>query len=176
MTDLEHLANLLREHHRITAQIAALIGRPAERGHIGEFIAERIFAITLASSATHKGSDGVFSTGSLGGKSVNVKFYGVNSGVLDIATAEPPDYYLVLTGSTAGAVSSRGATRPLTIEQVYLFDHHALIDALGTVTIGVATSVRKALWKAAELYPHARNPHLTLTDEQRALLALFRIA
>jgi hypothetical protein len=50
-----------------------------------------------------------------------------------------------------------------------------LLAALGTVKIGIATSVRRALWDAAEVYPAARSPHLVVSEEQRALLALFRI-
>jgi hypothetical protein len=37
----------------------------------------------------------------------------------------------------------------------------------------VATSVRKADWTEAEVYPEANNPTLVLTEKQRRLLALF---
>jgi hypothetical protein len=37
--------------------LSGLVGRPAIVGHIGEFIAARIFGISLAASATQKSID-----------------------------------------------------------------------------------------------------------------------
>jgi hypothetical protein len=175
MEPLHQLALMLGEHQRITAQIAALIGRPAERGHIGEYIAAAIFDIALEDHANHRGSDGLFRAGPLAGRSVNIKWYGVNSGILDLAQAGVPDHYLVLTRPRAGAGSSRGVARPLTIECVYLFETPTLVGELTRTgqKIGTATSVRRHLWDAAEIYP-AQSPRLPLTHEQRAQLALFQ--
>lgn len=39
--------------------------------------------------------------------------------------------------------------------------------------LGTATSVRAALWDAAEVYPAAKNPELLVPDEQRHALSLF---
>lgn len=58
MDDLDQLAKLLRQHNQIGHQIAGLIGRPALTGHLGEFIASRIFGIELERSANAAGSDG----------------------------------------------------------------------------------------------------------------------
>jgi hypothetical protein len=176
MIDLAALAHLLHEHHRITAQIAALIGRPAERGHIGEYIAAQIFDIALETVANQRGSDGRFRSGPLAGRSVNIKWYGVNGSLLDLALVDPPDTYLVLTGPIAPAASSRGTTRPLMIAHVYLFEApslHAELTRQG-VKLGIATSVRPHLWTAAEVYPSC-NAAFPLTEAQRAQLALFRI-
>lgn len=176
MTQLSQLADLLRRHQQITNEIAALIGRPAERGHIGEFIAEHIFAITAERQANNKGSDGVFTTGSLAGKRVNVKFYGVKDNLLDLNTTDsPPDYYLVLTGRASAASSSRGLTRPFTIEHVYLFEHQNLVESLNAVKVGIATSVRRTFWDVAEIYPEAKNPLLVLNEAQREQLGMFHI-
>ena len=41
------------------------------------------------------------------------------------------------------------------------------------VKIGVATSVAKAYWEAAEIYPEGSNDSLTLTAEQLDLLESF---
>ncbi len=169
---LERLAALLRRRNALDAQIARLIGRPAERGHLGEFIAAHVFDIELYDSAVHKGADGVFRGGPFAGHTVNVKFYGAQEGILDAAVADPPDTYLVLTGPKRSAASSRGLTRPLVIENAYLF-HHAALVAAG-VKPGVAASVRQHLWEAARVYPTAAGgaPAL-LMPEQAAKLEQF---
>jgi len=74
MEGVEALADLLRRRNELDADIALLIGRPATQGHIGEFIAAKVFGIELEAGATHKASDGRFASGPLAGKSVDVKF------------------------------------------------------------------------------------------------------
>lgn len=54
--ELQYLAKLLRERNAVDARIADLIGRPVERGHLGEYIAAAVFDIELAKTATHKGA------------------------------------------------------------------------------------------------------------------------
>lgn len=171
MSKPRELAALLHEYNQITARIAVLVERPAERGHIGEFIAEAVFDIPRPKAANQRGIDGHFNSGPLEGRSVNVKWYGWREGILDVARGYGPDYYLVLTGPASTAGSSRGATRPLVIEHVYLFDARQLTEA--GIKPGTAASVRQHLWEAAEIYP-AHNPIFELTEEQRKLLELFR--
>ena len=77
-----------------------------------------------------------------------------------------------MTGRRATTMTSKGQLRPLEIASVYLFDTQVLLTML-TVKLSEATSIRKALWTAAEIYPTSTNPLLPLTDEQRAMLALF---
>jgi hypothetical protein len=167
----------LKERNAIDAKIAALIGRPVERGHLGEYIGGAVFNINLAPTATNSGSDGVFQSGPLTGRSVNVKFYGKREGCLDLVAHGGPDYYLVLTGAKAAAASSRGATRPLVIEAVYLFEGAALLSALSKRTpppkIGIATSVANEYWDAAEIWPRTVSAALKLTDRQRQTLLQF---
>jgi hypothetical protein len=173
--ELQRLARLLRDRERISDQIAGIIGRPALPGHIGEWIAAQVFGIDLERAANRRAFDGRFRDGALAAKSVNVKLYGRREGILD-TTADPDlDFYLVLTGRAGAAGSSQGATRPLVIAAVYLFDAHALLAdfAQRGRGPGVASSVRNALWDAAEIYPSANNPVLRCTDAQRAALALF---
>jgi hypothetical protein len=155
--------------------IAEVIGRPAERGHVGEYIAAQIFDIALERSARKRARDGRFIAGALAGQSVNVKWYGKQEGVLDLLARGAPDYYLALTGPAGSAISSRGSTRPWVIQSVYLFDARRLLDDLRSrgVRIRTGSSVRRALWTAAEVYPEPRNATLVLTQEQRELLALF---
>jgi hypothetical protein len=152
-----------------------VIGRPAERGHVGEYIAAHIFNITIERSARKRARDGRFTTGALAGQTVNVKWYGKQEGVLDLHRRGAPDYYLALTGPAGPAVSSRGATRPWVIQSVYLFDSHRLLEDLRArgVKIRTGSSVRQGLWSDAEVYPESRNAILVLTKEQRDLLALF---
>lgn len=175
MEDLVQLAELLRSYNAISRQIAALIGRPAQQGHIGEWIAARLFAIRLDVSASRKAIDGHFMQGALADRTVNVKWYAKQEGLLDITPQGLPDYYLIMTGPRTAAASSRGAMRPLLIEHVYLFDAPVLVERLFArgVKVGVATSVRQGLWDAAELYPHPRCRDLVLSDDQRSVLMLF---
>ena len=121
MNDLDRLATLLREHNQIGEKISAIIGRPALTGHLGEFIAGRIFEIELERSANATGHDGRFRDGRLMGRTVNIKCY-LKLETLDINPKSMPDFYLVLTGPRSSAMNSRGATRPFVISLVFLFE------------------------------------------------------
>lgn len=176
MTELEELSKLLQKRNDIDSQISRIIGRPAEKGHLGEYIASQIFDIKLNTSATSKGSDGVFRGSVLSGMQVNIKFYAKREGILDVnTTTSPPDYYLVLTGPKSPTASSRNSVRPWIIESVYLFNHHSLVEKLRMkgIVIGIATSVSKEYWEDAEVYPVNNNKVWTLNDEQKKNLALF---
>jgi len=69
--------------------------------------------------------------------------------------------------------SSRGTARPLCIERVFLFHAQSLVSQLRS-KIGIATSVPQAFWEEAEIYPRQNNSLLTLTQEQKDQLQLFR--
>ncbi|MCS7301150.1 MAG: hypothetical protein NZ556_06300 [Fimbriimonadales bacterium] len=74
MENLYRLAKLLRQRNLIDYQIAKLIGRPAEKQHLAEYIAAAILDIELHPSANHKGSDGRFRQGELIGRTVEIKY------------------------------------------------------------------------------------------------------
>ena len=176
MNKIQEVASLIRRRNEIDQQIAGLIGRPANPGHLGEWIAQEVFDISLEESAVQKGFDGRFSEGSLAGKTVNVKCYGKREGLLDINPDGVPDFYLVMTGPKSVAASSRGGTRPLVISDVFLFDGPALVGRLSEngVKLGIATSVRQNEWGAAKIYPDpAPNALLHLTREHHIQLDLF---
>jgi hypothetical protein len=175
MEELERIAGLLKKRNQIDREISNIIGRPATKGHMGEFLASKIFEIELEKSAATKGIDGVFATGPLKGKTVNIKLYGKQERMLDIAVPELADYYLVLTGPKSAAATSRGRMRPLVISNVYLFGMETLVRSLRKrgVKLGIATSVAKSYWTEAEIYPYNRNKKLELTEDQRRLLQLF---
>jgi len=175
MNELERLADLLTKRRHIDSDISSIIGRPSLPSHIGEFIASRIFGIKLEVSATTKSIDGVFVEGPLKGKTVNVKLYGKQEGILDITTHSLADYYLVLTGPKSPPLTSRGATRPLVIDHVYLFEMRTLVKSLmnRNLKVGIATSVAKDYWDQAEIYPDQNNKELILTGEQSRQLRLF---
>ena len=103
MEDLEKLAQAIKQKNFTDAEIASIIGRPAERGHVGEYTAAHIFDISLQQSASHEGIDGCFVSGNLKGKTVNVKWYGKMEGLLDLTPESLPDLYLVMTGPKAAA-------------------------------------------------------------------------
>lgn len=175
MDDLQKLADLLHERNRLDAEIARLVGRPASRGHIGEFIASRFFGIDLEKSAANKAWDGRFKGGSLAGKTVNVKWYAAQEGILDIRLDAVPDYYLVLTGPKGKSASSKGGHQPLVIDAVFLFEAKPLVEVLKARGggIGEATSIPKGQWEAAEVCPRETNKTLVLDAVRRSLLGLF---
>ncbi len=178
ISPVESLADLLQTRNRIDSQIAQLIGRPALPGHIGEWVASQIFGVELHASATHKGSDGIFTEPPLRGRTVNIKFYGKREGILDLKTPDQtqPDFYLVLTGPKSPAVSSRGSSRPCLISEVFLFEAAPLLNRLHErhVKIGVATSVTAKEWDAARIYPDAGSSALyhLRPDQAAALMRL----
>ena len=111
----------------------------------------------------------------LAGKSVNIKMYGKREGLLDIGEEYVPDYYLVLAGPKATQLTSKGATRPWVIEEVFLFDGPALVGRLRArgVKLGVATSVVLAEWEATRIYPTSEDSPLKIDENQERLLMLF---
>ena len=182
MSDAGGLTDLAREVHkknRADARVARLLCRPALPGHFGEFVASRVFDIDLCRTAVQKAFDGWFRCGDLNGKTVNIKYYTRHERLLDLRKKQEdrPDYYLVMTGPKGKAESSRGRTRPWVIESVFLFDAAALVLELRrqnpTKKIGVAAWVPVDLWTKAMIYPEGVSPLLSVTDEQRDLLALF---
>jgi hypothetical protein len=172
---MRELARLLGERNAIDAKISKIIHRPTAAGHAGEWIAAQIFDIELESNAVMAAYDGRFRGEPLVGRTVNVKWYLKQEGILDMTNAYALDFYFVLTGPAGPAGTSRGGTRPWLIESVYLFDAHRLLDELRlrNVKIGVATSVRRNHGAAAEIYPNPSKPTLTVSSEQAALLQLF---
>ena len=174
MDDLQQLSSLLKQMNVVGNQIAKLIERPALTGHIGEFIASRIFEIELERSATSRGKDGVFRTGTLLGKAVNIKYY-PKLETLDMRLDALPEYYLVLTGPRGSTTTSRGAKRPLVIDHVFLFEAGQLCATLQArgVKIQTGTSLLRSQWDGAELFPENRSGVIHLTDAQRAMLTLF---
>lgn len=176
MNDLRELARLIRQRNTLDEAIAHLIGRPALLGHLGEYIASRVFNIRLSEIATTKGIDGHFGDGPLEGRSVNIKLYAMLEGILDIRADALADFFLVLTGPRSSVMSSRGQTRLFSIQGVYLFASSELVQDLTKRgrKLGVAASVRTPLWNAAELFPRQINSRLILSPEQHAMLELFQ--
>lgn len=74
-------------------------------------------------------------------------------------------------------MSSRGTTRPWCIEAVFLFDARQLRSeqTMRGVKRGVASSVIKQQWRAAEIYPASISAQLTLTAQQAEQLKLFAL-
>ena len=175
MTGLSRLGRHLKQRNQVDKEIASIIGRPAHSGHIGDFVGAKIFDIELHESATQKPIDGHFASGPLAGKSVNVKYSSKDDSTLNINRDALPDFYLALTGPRTPPQSSRGTTHPWVIESVFLFDGLALLAQLREygVKIGVATSVRRHLWDAAEIYPRPTNRTVQLTSAQRSMIGLF---
>lgn len=171
---LERIAELLTRRNAIDVEIAKIIQWPMTSGHLGEWIASRTFDIQLESSATNTAFDGRFRAGTLQGRTVNVKWYLKQEGVLDISPSAIPDYYLVLTGPRSAAESSHGGVRPWCVRSVYLFDARDIRDkqtARG-VKVGTASSVLRQHWDDAEIYPRGNNPLLQVTSHQVELLEL----
>lgn len=175
METLKHLSRLVARRNAVSAEIAAILDRPAQLGHLGEFVAAELFDIALEPSANNKGHDGRFRSGALAGRSVNVKMYAKSEGMLDVRVDALPDYYLVLTGPQSAAGSSKGQDRPWVIDGIYVFAARPLVETLLArgLRLGVATSVAAEFWEAAELYPRSTCALLTLSEAQRALIEGF---
>ena len=176
MNKIKDLALLLDKYNSIGNKISSITNRPATIGHTGEFLASIIFCIELEESASKKAIDGHFSSGPLKGKSVNIKWYGIQESLLDISPTEKPDYYLVMTGQKSNQGISKGGIRPWIIDHVYLFDSHKIIEELKSrnVKIGIASSVRKNQWEEAQIYPTQNNKEYLLTSKQVELLRYFK--
>jgi hypothetical protein len=172
---LARAAALLRQRNMIDADLARLIQRPVTSGHLGEWIAAQVFGIELEASAVAAGIDGRFRSGALRGRTVNIEWYPKREGLLDTTESTALDFYLVISGPPSAAVSSRGTTRPWCIEAVFLFDARQLRSEqiLRGVKRGVASSVLKQQWAAAEIYPSATNSQLAVTSQQAEQLRLF---
>ena len=180
LADLRALAELIRERNENEVAISGIIGRPALLGHIGEYVASRIFDIELHESAVHPGSDGRFQSDPLVGKSVDIKTYAKRDGSLDINPKRAPDYYLVLAGPKETATSSKGVARPWGINEVFLFEARPLIARLRErkVKIGIATSVTEKEWERARIFPSSdvdsfEAPELRISEAQKTVLRLF---
>ena len=95
--------------------------------------------------------------------------------MLDTTESTALDYYFVLTGLPSLAVSSWATTRLWCIEAVYLFEARQLRSEqiMRGVKRGVASSVIKKQWEAAEIYPSAADPQLAVTPQQAEQLRLF---
>jgi hypothetical protein len=169
------IAALLQERNSIDTKIAKIIGRPVTAGHLGEWIASQIFDIRLEESAATQGFDGRFRSGALQGCTVNIKWYMKRTGLLDTTEFRGLDYYLVLTGPPSPAGSSRGISRPWCIQAVFLFEARQVRagQAARRVRSGIASSVIRKYWDAAEIYPEARSPLLIATAEQVQMLRTF---
>ena len=173
---LVRLAVLIKQKNTADEEISANTERPATLGQTAEYVAARIFAIRLDESTAGRGSDGEFVDGPLAGHTVNVRWYPLPTGTLELVTRETiPDYYLVLTGLEHGPISSRLSPRPGLISSVHLFaaaDLHASLR-LRNLTAGIRTTVTPAKWQAAEVYTEDANAELIVSTEQRRDLRLF---
>lgn len=94
MTDpeIEQVAELLHERNAIDEKIAKIISRPMTAGHLGEWLAAKIFGIELEPTAVTAAFDGRFTSGHLQGRTVNVKWYLKREGLLDLTNSETLDY------------------------------------------------------------------------------------
>lgn len=175
--ELARLAELIRCRNQVEREISAVIGHPPALGHLGEYIAARVFPICLIKNTAHQSIDGYFCQGSLAPCSVNIKWYAVREGLLDISPGFLPDYYLVMTGPPPTLTAQlQIRSRPWVIHAVYLFDANELVDNLEErgVRVGASSSIRRDLWEAAEIYPNSVNSLYTLSPGQHELLQQYR--
>jgi hypothetical protein len=172
MSDLPHLASLLKSRNVIDSKIAAIIQRSTHLQDVGAYIASAIFGIALEPPGADSDIDGKFISGPLAERNVAIQWQTKHENSLSLKTDTPIDYYIVLTGPKNSAPS---IYNPWIIEAVYLFDAQHLFMALRErgVQISTRTSVINELWDRAEIYPEQHNNTLLLSQEQRSLIALF---
>ena len=170
---LDDLAELIVKRNIIDGNISKIIDRPAEKGHIFEYIASQLFPIKLNESASKGGDDGIFTDGDLNGKKVDIKYYAINEHSIDLNPKVDQDtYLLIFTGPYHPASNSKGKARPLCIDRIYLFNEKELCDQLGNnFKIGAATSVKSEYWNGKEIYPENQlNINLKLRTHELKLL------
>ena len=122
-----------------------------------------------------QGAAGEFTSGPLAGRSVSVRNYSTDQGVLDIRLDALPDFFLVLTGRGRprrhpAAPPSRGPSNRPTCSRRPRSSSSSVARG---VKIGVATSVRRHIWDDAEIYPSPNNGTLRLTPALISMIALF---
>lgn len=154
-TNIEELGELIGKRNGIEEKISEIIDRPAEKGHIFEYIASQLFPIKLNKSASKGGYDGIFTGGDLNGKKVDIKFHAINGHLINLNPKVDRDtYLLIFTGPYESVSSSKGKTRPLCIDKIYLFNEKDICDQLDNrVKVGIATSVKSEYWNGKEIYP-----------------------
>jgi len=174
--ELSRLSNLIEERNRVKNNMTAIIGQPAQRGYVGNYIAAVIFGLTLHPPGSESRiGDGYFTAGLLAGQSVEVRWHSREGYRLDVDLAALPDYYLVFNGPPVSTSEVQRSHQQWAIGRVRLFQTSALLDMLPQPThkAKVSVSAGKAQWDNAELYPTPHNTLLALTDVQRAQLNLF---
>jgi hypothetical protein len=116
--EVEEVAALISARDAIDDRIAGIIKRPAVSGHLGEWLAARIFGIELEPSATAAAVDGRFTSGPLAAKTVNIKWYLKREGLLDLTEADTLDSWSWLVRRPRPPVPAtphaRGASMPST--------------------------------------------------------------
>lgn len=174
-SNLDKLSELIPEMNSIGENISEITQRPATIGHTGEYIASHVFDIEFEELANAKVIDGRFRSDNKAGKSVNVKWYSKLEYILDINPNALPDFFLVMTGPKASEPISKGGIRPWLIDYVFLFNAAELMIELKArgVKIGIATSVRKHEFQAAEIFPDKKNMPYRMTDDQMGKLLEF---
>ena len=154
MNSIGKLADLLKDRNKIDQQIAGIISRPAEKGHISEWIASKVFSIELNRNRNEKGYDGIFTEGSLKGKKVDIKYYTVNQHQIDLNPEISEDVYLLILTGPHRSASSENQYRQFCISDIYLFNERELCDKLKSgVRVGKATSVKEGYWDRRKIYP-----------------------
>jgi hypothetical protein len=94
VSPIDRIASLLQERNALDRSIAGLIDRPMTAGHLGEWIAARIFDIELEPSAVAAAIDGRFRSGPLVTAHRQREMYLKREGLLDMTDSAALDHYL----------------------------------------------------------------------------------
>jgi hypothetical protein len=134
----------MRRRNALDREMAAILDRPVQSGHFGEYVAAAVFGIELNPAANAEGTDGTFTSGALSGNTVNVKYATKGYGLLNLSASDDvaahPDLYLVLTGPRAAPATSRGTAAPWVIDAVYLFESRLLLTELADLGLRPGTA------------------------------------
>ena len=176
MERLNDLSYLVAQRNEISKKIHDIMSKPAQLGHVGEFIASIVFDIKLESLANNPAFDGTFHYGILKGKTVDIKTYSKHERILDLSEKVLPDYYLVLAGPPPLTPKIKGEDRPWIIDRVHLFEAEVLVTALrerGIKYSGRARSIANEYWDKSEIYPNQECGLIVLDQSKRDFLAKF---
>jgi hypothetical protein len=173
---IRRLSELLRERNATDAAIGQITSGSVADRHVAHWVASQIFDIQPEAPGPASELTGRFQSSALEGHTVSVQWHRLQRGLLDTAETTTFEYYLVLAGPPP-LTPPTYTRQPLSVDSVYLFHArqlHAEQNARG-VRPGLSSIVTATQWRAAEIYPSARNTVLLVTPVQAAQLQLFRI-
>jgi len=173
-TLLRRLSDLLHDREVIDTAIEQITSVPGGDERTIQWVASEIFDIELDLSRPSTGLVGTFQSGRLSGHTVEVRSQRTCCDVLDTKGSITCEYCMVLAGPRRHDLPT-SIRAPWNIDSVYLFEMQQVHRERGA-SLAPEPTVDALQWRAAEIYPSARNSILLVNPVQAAQLQLFLTA